>query len=163
VPRPPQLAMSTLVQLTAVRSQLALGLEAYLQAFVEMTAWPVVRFPGVRVLADVYLPPDVISRSELDADALARRQAADERGEFGHAEERVRRVAWAEERSRVERAVVLGRPGEGKTALTQMSCRAVATERSRYRSGSGPRTSWRPWRRSSGSATARLKERIARR
>jgi formylglycine-generating enzyme required for sulfatase activity len=120
--------MTTLDRLVSVRSQLALGLEAYLRAFVDLTAWPASPFLGGRCLVDMYLPPDVVKRDRLDAAAIARRREADRRGAFVREDERLQRTPWAVERQRIQRAVILGRPGEGKTLLTRLTCRAVAQE-----------------------------------
>jgi formylglycine-generating enzyme required for sulfatase activity len=120
--------MTDVDRLVAVQSQLTLGLKAYLRAFVDLSAWPRSPFLGRRSMVDVYLPPDVVKGNRLDAAAIARRREADQHGEFVRADERLTRTPWASERQRIQRAVILGRPGEGKTLLTQLTCRDVAQE-----------------------------------
>lgn len=122
--------MATLTDLVSIRSQLMLGLEAYLRAFVRLDVrqWPASAFLNGRSLVDLYQWPDVERWDRLDEAARRQRQQADRRGEFAPEEPRDRREAWLTVRPTVARAVILGRPGEGKTTLTQLTCRAVADE-----------------------------------
>src|SRR5687767_13309865 len=79
----------TLNDLTDIRSQLAEGLEAYLQSFVDLSAWDKVFLflPKIRPLptlaACLYQRPYVVNRDRLDEAARQRRVAADLRAEFG--------------------------------------------------------------------------------
>ena len=121
----PSMSLDALVN---VRSQLALGLQAYLQSFVDLSAWPASSLLGSRTLLSVYQSPDVIRWDRLDKQGQARRRDADRLGEFVLDDERTQRVPWADEREQLVRAVILGRPGEGKTTLTQLTCRRIAEQ-----------------------------------
>ena len=78
--------MATLDQLVSVRSQLALGLEAYLRSFVDLTVWPPSPFLGGRLLIDMYLPPEVVRKGgALDAERVEREQGLEGRGKCVYA------------------------------------------------------------------------------
>ena len=121
--------MAGITDLVEVRSQLAMGLEAYLRALGDLTAWPRERFPPPSVtghersLLDVYIEQDVFRRDSRRRPTSDREEETFERD----GEDRAR-FRWANERGTHRRAVILGRPGEGKTLLTQLACRELALE-----------------------------------
>lgn len=125
-----------LEQLTEVKSQLVEGLEAYLESFVDLSMWdesPAFLFLPHRLSPKdaalrLYQPPEVVNRTALDEEKQRRRVEADARGEFGRGADAPATTPWAEERGKAGRALILGRPGEGKTLLTRLSCRDVARD-----------------------------------
>lgn len=126
---------NTLEQLTEIRSQLVKGLEAYLESFVDLSAWSddAFLFLPDRISPEdaalrLYQPPDVVNRTKLDEETRKRRVEADAQGEFGRGADAPATTPWAEEREEVPHALILGRPGEGKTLLTRLTCRDVAVK-----------------------------------
>ena len=123
----------TLEQLVKVRSQLAEGLRAYLEGLVDLPDQEAPPYLGERRMTKLYVPPDVLKQQSGEGRGRRRPTgagAADEEryGSFAPEVDSRRRVTWEGERSSIKRAVILGRPGEGKTLLAEMTVRAIAEE-----------------------------------
>ena len=121
-------------KLFQVRSLYAEGLLAYLQAVrdwpdQDKTATP--PYFGGRSLTELYLPPQVYryekKRPSPDSYPGQFRDEDDAKGSDEKAKEKERRlVVWDSELPNLNRAVLAGRPGEGKTLLARMSARKIA-------------------------------------
>jgi len=130
--------VATLNDLVAVRSQLAEGLKAYLQSFIDLRAWdessPAFVFlpeglsQTTAAALELYQAPDVVNLKDLDGEKNRRRSDLDARGEFGRGPDAPRASPWSSEKEAPGYLVVLGRPGEGKTLLTRLTCRDVAKD-----------------------------------
>jgi predicted NACHT family NTPase len=123
----------TLEQLVKVQSQSTTWLIRYLRSLMDLPNRDVPPYLAGRQLTDLYVPPDVQkveSRDGQDRGRTQRRGAAslveEEQGRFWLDDDKRTRVAWERERKTIERAVILGRPGEGKTLLARMSVRTIA-------------------------------------
>ena len=120
--------MATLDQLVAVRSQLAIGLAAYLRYLADREAWPVPPFVGDRQrLLALYQAPDVRPR-DGNAPQRPRSTAQTEQEEFGREDWSRDRLQWDAVWRTIRRAVVLGVPGQGKSLLTQTTVATIARE-----------------------------------
>lgn len=133
---------ANLVQLLHVRSQLTEGVLVYLDAVQSLPdSTPPSYFAGRRLTA-LYVPPEVMVQPPRQKGEEGKRKqgkrpgplmADDDAGLFEDAaqdatQQPPRRVTWAEELPKLRHAVLLGRPGEGKTLLAQMSARQLAAE-----------------------------------
>jgi formylglycine-generating enzyme required for sulfatase activity len=126
--------MSDLAALTSARSQLTLGVEAYLRSLIDgvWAADALFLAPSTMAAAAIalggassvsYQSPNVFLRnSDTPADNRRKRQGDSEPS----SPERTVARPWETERHRPGFIVILGSPGEGKTLLTRMTCGAVA-------------------------------------
>jgi hypothetical protein len=97
--------LATLAQLVNVRSQLAEGLLLYLRKLKDYPETETLPYLGNKRLQDVYLPPDVQKYSENGCKEI---------------------VPWEKEFEQLNRAVILGESGEGKTLLLRMTASRLA-------------------------------------
>jgi len=118
---------ATLGQLVTLRSQLEIGLEAYLRDVAALTAWPAPEIAGgVARLDHLYQAPDVQPRASRRGRGGA--EPGGDQDEFGRDDWSRERLAWDLVWPAIDRpVVVLGAPGQGKTLLTQKTAAAVAT------------------------------------
>jgi len=124
---------AALEQLVKVRSQLSTWLVRYLRILIELPNRDTPPYLAGRQMIDLYVPPDVLKeqgRGNQDRERTSWRGMASlgEEGQwrFRHDNDKRTRVAWERERKTIRHAVILGRPGEGKTLLAKMSIRALA-------------------------------------
>jgi nucleoside phosphorylase/HEAT repeat protein len=106
------------------------GLIAYLKAMVELPNRDTQPYLSGRTMTDLYVPPQVFKREDknLLMAALSRRPISLLDEQYGHfyRNDKEESVSWAGEYEHIERAVILGRPGEGKTLLSQMTLRTIS-------------------------------------
>jgi formylglycine-generating enzyme required for sulfatase activity len=117
--------MTTLANLTSLRSQRAGRLRAHLERLASGAAWvsaPWLR-PADHTPDTVYVEPDVLlwNRAKPSRTADEELHVAISPVSDGRV-----RVRWADLSTELRRAVILGRPGEGKTTLLQRTCRRIA-------------------------------------
>ncbi|MDS4040181.1 MAG: hypothetical protein RKP20_03310 [Candidatus Competibacter sp.] len=125
-----------------MRSQRTEAVLAYLDAVRALPDREAPVYLDKRPQTELYVPVDILVREPKEAGAGGEAGgrppggregwAEDDDGTSGREErgrdqeERWRRVSWAEAWPKLRRAVVLGRPGEGKTLLLQTSARELA-------------------------------------
>jgi HEAT repeat protein len=124
--------VADLGKLVAVRSQLAEGLMAYLQWLIDLPDQNAPPYFQHRRLTDLYVTPLVFRKAAANDPTGGPRLhggvSLDEerQGKFGTQEEKRTLVSWQRESRTIRRAVILGRPGEGKTLLARTTVRALA-------------------------------------
>lgn len=119
--------MIPLQALVSARSARALRLQSHLEWIASGAAWPAPpwhRRAGAPTVDAAYIEPHVIGwdggRPPSPEDEM--RQSARGERDFGER----KRQAWGQVWPKLWRAVVLGRPGEGKSTLLRHTCRQLA-------------------------------------
>jgi HEAT repeat protein len=123
--------LQTLDEAVEFASTLAEQLGKYLQTVIDLPDQERPAYLGQRLLTKLFIPQDVLSatdRGEGDPRPSRRRVASLLEEEWGGPvrEDRRRRVAWRREYKTHQHAVLLGRPGEGKTLLGRMTMHWIA-------------------------------------
>jgi HEAT repeat protein len=124
---------AVLEQLVSTRSQLSEGLMAYLRLVRDLPDTDALAFIGARRLPEIYIPPDVLNNERKGKGSQQRTDQAgtaspinEDQRQFSRDKDTRRRIPSERELRNVSRAVILGRPGEGKTLLAKMRARALA-------------------------------------